>query len=253
MADEGKITNIHPAWLDNVVPPEYEDAGLYEIILFFVIHSPCNGQSAKSISLTERGWKAKPWYSPKYLKEKLDKAIFGDNLRLLKMVESKAKLLLEINSLDLDDDFYMHRDKQRMLYSKISKSGCESEYMSLFYHIRNALAHGRLSMYPAKNDDITFVMEDGKQVGKESDEKFEVSARIIINKSSLLKVIELLKNPPKENDYSEDILSAIKNGSNTKYKIMSEVGIDEYTYEKFIQALKLKNMIKFEHKHWKII
>lgn len=253
MAEEGKITKVHPAWLDTVVPPEYEDEGLYEIILFFVIHSPCNGQSSKGISLTERGWKAKPWYSPKYLKEKLDKAIFGDNLRLLKMVESKAKLLPEINSLDLDDDFYMHRDKQRMLYSKIGNSGCESEYMSMFYHIRNALAHGRLAMYPAKNDDITFVMEDGKQVGKESDDKFEVSARIIINKSSLLNVIELLKNPPKENDYSEDILGAIKNGSCTKCKIMSEVGIDEYTYEKFIQALKLKNMIKFEHKQWKTI
>ena len=83
-----------------------------------------------------------------------------------------------------------------------------------------------------------------KQVGKESDDKFEVSARIVINKSSLLKIIELLKNPPKENDYSEDILSAIKNGSSTKCKIMSEVGIDEYTYEKFIQVLKLKNMMK---------
>lgn len=253
MADEGKITKVHPAWLDTVVPPEYEDEGLYEIILFFVIHSPCNGQSAKGISLTERGWKIKPWYSPKYLKEKLDNAIFGDDLRLLKMVESKAKLLPEISSLDLDDDFYMHRDKQRMLYSKIGNSGCESEYMSLFYHIRNALAHGRLAMFPAKKGDITLVMEDGKQVGKESDDKFEVSARIVINKSSLLKIIELLKNPPKENDYSEDILSAIKNGSSTKCKIMSEVGIDEYTYEKFIQVLKLKNMIKFEHKQWKII
>ena len=180
-------------------------------------------------------------------------AIFGDDLRLLKMVESKAKLLPEISSLDLNDDFYMHRDKQRMLYSKIGNSGCESEYMSLFYHIRNALAHGRLAMFPAKKGDITLVMEDGKQVGKESDDKFEVSARIVINKSSLLKIIELLKNPPKENDYSEDILSAIKNGSSTKCKIMSEVGIDEYTYEKFIQVLKLKNMIKFEHKQWKII
>lgn len=253
MADEGKITKIHPAWLDTVVPSEYEDEGLYEIILFFVIHSPCSGQSSKGISLSERGWKAKPWYSPKYLKEKLDKAIFGDDLRLLKMVESKAKLLPEIGSLDLDDDFYIHRDKQRMLYSKINQSGCESEYMSLFYHIRNSLAHGRLAMYPAKNNDITFVMEDGKQVGKESDDKFEVSARIIINKSSLLKVIELLKNPPVENEYSEDILDAIKNGSCTKCKIMAELGIDEYTYEKFIQILKLKNKISFEHRQWNII
>ena len=61
MAEEGKITRIHPEWLDTEVPPEYEDEGLYEIILFFVIHSPCSGQSSKGISLTERGWKSKPW------------------------------------------------------------------------------------------------------------------------------------------------------------------------------------------------
>ena len=78
--------------------------------------------------------------------------------------------------------------------------------MSLFYHIRNALAHGRIAMYPAKGNDITFVMEDGQEKGKE----FRVSARIVINKSSLLNVIELLKNPPIENDYSEDILSDLE-------------------------------------------
>ena len=36
MADEGKITKIYPAWLDTVVPSEYEDEGLYEIILFML-------------------------------------------------------------------------------------------------------------------------------------------------------------------------------------------------------------------------
>lgn len=251
MAALGKITEIHPEWLDTIVPPEYEDAGLYEIILFFVIHSPCNGQSSKGISLTDRGWKVKPWYSPKYLKEKLDKVIWGDGLRLLKMVEGKAKLLPEINSLDLDDDFYTHRDKQRMLYSKISNSGCESEYMSLFYHIRNALAHGRLAMYPAKNNDITFVMEDGKQIGRESNNDFEVSARIVINKSSLLRVIELLKNPPTENDYSDDILNAIKSGNCTKSKITATLGIDEYTYDRFIQSLKLKGLVEYKHNQWR--
>lgn len=169
------------------------------------------------------------------------------------MVESKAKILSKIEDMKLDNDFYNHRNKQRMLYSKISNRGCESEYMSLFYHIRNSLAHGRLAMYPAKNDDIIFVMEDGKQIGKERDDNFEVSARIIIKKTSLLKVIEVLKNPPKDNDYSEDILQAIKNGSCTKRNIMSEVLIDEYTYEKFIQKLKLENKIKFEYGQWKII
>lgn len=68
MAGKGKMAPVHPYWLDTVVPAEYEDEALYEIILFFVIHSPCPGQSASGISLTERGWKEKPWYSAKYLK-----------------------------------------------------------------------------------------------------------------------------------------------------------------------------------------
>ena len=89
--DEGVITSTAPEWLNTIVPPEYEDAGLYEIILFFVIHSPCSGHSSKGISFTERGWKPKPWYSPRYLKEKLDEVIFGTDKRILKMVDSKAK------------------------------------------------------------------------------------------------------------------------------------------------------------------
>lgn len=63
----------------------------------------------------------------------------------------------------------------------------------------------------------------------------------------------MLKNPPVENDYSEDILNAIKNGSCTKSKIMAELGIDKCTYEKFIQILKRKNKISFEYRRWNII
>ena len=37
VADIGKTTSVHPAWLDTIVPSEYEDEGLYEIILFFVL------------------------------------------------------------------------------------------------------------------------------------------------------------------------------------------------------------------------
>lgn len=253
MEQEKIITEIHPHWLDTVVPNEYEDSGLYEIILFFVIHSPCIGQSAQGVSLTEYGWKPKPWYSPKYLKDKLDKAIFGDGMRLLKMADNKEKLLSEIDSLDLNDDFYNHRDSQRMLYSIINNKGCGNEYMSLFYHIRNSLAHGRLAMYPAKNNDITFVMEDGKKISKDKEDKFEVSARIIINKSSLLRIIEVIKNPPIENDYSEDIINAIKNGNNTKNKIISELDITDEIYKKFISQLRSEGRIAFEHNRWKII
>lgn len=250
MPEEGKITTVHPVWLDTIVPPEYEDEGLYEIILFFVIHSPCSGQSENGISLTERGWKEKPWNSPKYLKEKLDNVIFGTNTRMLKICESKYKMLCEIENYNLDDDFFKYREQQRALYAKANKAGCENEYMSLFYHIRNALAHGRIAMYPTKNGDITFVMEDGKQKGKDADDRFEVSARIVINKSSLLKVIELLKNPPIENDYSDDIVIAIKNGYCTKREIMAELCIDDYIYEKYMNSLKMQQKIIFKENKW---
>ena len=249
MPKDARIVPIHSSWLNIPVPIEYEDKDLMEIISFFVIHSPCDGQSAKQISLTDRGWKPKPWYSPKYLKDKLDKAIWEGKPRMLKMCESKSILHAELNSFDLDNDFYTSRDTQRAAYVRINAPNCSSEYMSLFYHIRNSLAHGRITMFPAANNDITFVMEDG---AKDKND-FEVSARIIINKSSLVRIIDLLKTPPIENDYTEDILNAIRNGKRTKEKIVEELGIDDYTYKKFIQALKLNKRIAHCRNQWTII
>lgn len=247
------ITTHRPLWLKTDYMNICKDIELYEIIQFFIIHSPCHGQSWKGISLVERGWKQKPWASPKYLKEKLDKAVFGVEKRLLKMADSKEKMMEDVYSLDLNDNYYMHLDQQRMLYSIVRNAGCENEYMSLFYHIRNALAHGRFAMYPSKNNDITFVMEDGKQIGREMDDHFEVSARIVIRKSSLLKIIALLNTPPIENDYSEDIMEAIAKGFQSKAQIIKELQIDEYTYNKYIKKLSINKYITYQHNLWTIV
>ena len=104
-------------------------------------------------------------------------------------------------------------------------------------------------MYPAKNKDVTFVMEDGKEIDEKA-ESFEVSARIVIKKSSLSKIITILKNPPVDTDYSEDILLAIKNGHNTKKRIIQELEMDEYTYNRFTQSLRMNRLIKYEHNQW---
>ena len=107
-------------------------------------------------------------------------------------------------------------------------------------------------MYPSSDHDITFVMEDGKGIGKAEDGSFEVNARIVINKKSLLNIIRILNNPPIENDYSEDILSAIENGLKTKKRIMDELKICETTYEKYIQLLKMNCRIKYVHRKWEL-
>lgn len=243
------LTKIHPLWLDTRVPLEYEDESLYEIILFFVIHSPCDGQSARRISLSDRGWKKNPWYSPSYLKDKIDNILWGDGKKQLKMVMSKADMLHEAERFNLKDNFFKSRKQQRALFVKSSAKNCSSEYMSLFYHIRNALAHGRIAMYPIGNNDIVFVMEDGS-IQKEM---YQVSARIVIRKSSLLKIINLLKNPPIENDYTDDILSAIKNGCNTKKAIIRELSIDEKIYKQYTHKLKSQGLIEFKNQTWCVV
>lgn len=104
-------------------------------------------------------------------------------------------------------------------------------------------------MYPGEGKEIVFVMEDGKEYRGQ----FEVTARIVINKSSLLRIIHVLGNPPKENDYTDDILTAIDKGHCDKKSIVKELGIDEATYEQYIQKLNRNDVIRCEHKKWKRI
>jgi hypothetical protein len=65
--------------------------------------------------------------------------------------------------------------------------------MAVFYHIRNALAHGRLAMYKYGKD-IIFVLEDGIKSG----DRFQVRSRMVLKKSTLLKWIDILESGPKK-------------------------------------------------------
>lgn len=187
-----KSTNVfsthHPEWLDTHVPESYEDDDLFEIILFFVIYSPCKSQSRRSRPLSFYKWKEKPWYVPSYLKEPLNRIIFGDDEHRF-YAGTRENFADKIAGHDLDENFYNHRSYQRI--GIVNSEG--NEYMSLFYHIRNSLAHGRLAMYQAHDGDIMFVMEDGRTVGEKKDDKFEVTARIVLLKSTLLKIIRLIR------------------------------------------------------------
>lgn len=249
--DFSVITQSYPEWLYTKVPDEYEDADLLKIIMFFVINSPCEGQSKRGIPLTTYGWKSKPWYSDSYLKDKLDKIIFGDGEKIFCFANCKKELEQKIRNNDFKDDFYCHRDNQRIAIAKVNQKNCGNKYMSLFYHIRNSFAHGRLAMYPAKDNDIMFVMEDGIDIDKE---RFGVSARIVILKSSLLNIIERLTTPPEEeNNFEDDVILSIKNEKNTKKKIMQELEMDDRTYNKTIGSLKEKGKIKFDKECWNIV
>ena len=67
--------------------------------------------------------------------------------------------------------------------------------MSVFYHIRNAIAHCRLNMVDVDGECV-FVLED-VQPNKNAD-RLKVSARMILRKSTLLKWIDLIEQGERE-------------------------------------------------------
>lgn len=70
------------------------------------------------------------------------------------------------------------------------KPGRYNDFLSICYHIRNALAHGRFAMYSLSNNaDTMFVLEDGVKKGSE----FQVRSRMILKQSTLLNWIKIIE------------------------------------------------------------
>lgn len=247
--DKFVYSELKPSWLYTIVPSEYENDNLLKIIMFFVIYSPCPNQSKRSKTLTEYGWDENVWKNRR-LKDKLDKEIFGNDPKHIKVVNGKENLKDEFIKMQLyNEDFFENRSLQRMCYCKISKKGCNNQYMSLFYHIRNALAHGRIAMFPHK-EDIMFVMEGGEDCS----EQFIVNSRIIILQSSLLKIIQILQNPINiKEDFKNQIIDLIKDGYNQKKEIIEQLDITESSYNRYMDELKIEEKIVSRGKRWFIL
>lgn len=60
----------------------------------------------------------------------------------------------------------------------------KNQFMSVFYHLRNAFAHCRLNMVDVNNECV-FVLEDAY--------KQKITARMILKKSTLLKWIDIIE------------------------------------------------------------
>lgn len=180
----------HPGWIKrNKVPAEFGDEGLKRIIFFYVFNTPCELLSSSSIPLTNYGWSKTVWQN-NALKDQL----FG--VAKLKRNETfaVAKNVYDMKDVchitNLVGKFHDQRDCERIAIYKPSNY---PEFMAVFYHIRNALAHGRLAMYKHGNE-IIFVLEDGVKKG----DRFQVRSRMVLKKSTLLKWIEIIENGPQD-------------------------------------------------------
>lgn len=171
-----------PHWLRWIDSVEFNDPDFVRIVIFFVFHSPCKGLSSMGKTLTEYGW-SDPWKKPYYLNKQLKK--ISSNPCLLYSSSSYDKMEEALRKSNLLDDFPYDCHSERVcIYN------CQSnQFLSLFYHIRNAIAHGRFDIINI-DDECVYIFEDA--AGK--DEKRKVSARMILKKGTLIKWIETIEH-----------------------------------------------------------
>ncbi len=181
-----EITSMNPGWIKRRVPDKYIDDDFKDLILFFVINTPCTELSSSSISLSAYGWDEDVWKN-----EKLKKALFkiaGIERGSTFVVAQKASEMKSIcEKASLKKNFTKTRDKERIAIFK----GRNNEFLSICYHIRNAFAHGRFAMYDDESrNDVVFVLEDGVKKNGE----FQVRSRMILKKSTLVHWMNILKS-----------------------------------------------------------
>lgn len=182
-----EITSKEPGWIKKKVPDTYADDSLIELVLFYVINTPCTDLSSSSISILSYGWKKDVWK-----KGKLKEALFD----VAKLIPQKTfisakktdEMKVACRKAKLTEGFYKNRNEERIAIYKPSRY---NEFLAICYHIRNSFAHGRLAMHAIKGNptDIMFVLEDGVPYNGQ----FQVRSRMLLKRSTLLTWMKIIQ------------------------------------------------------------
>ena len=96
--------------------------------------------------------------------------------------------LFDTSNFNVDNNVELQRRKQELILNGYSDDYATNKI--IIETLRNALAHGRLAMYPLGDEtDIVFALEDGIKRNGE----FQVRSRMILKKSTLLKWIDIIE------------------------------------------------------------
>ncbi|MBR4318835.1 MAG: hypothetical protein IKP69_02135, partial [Oscillospiraceae bacterium] len=121
----------------------------------------------------------------------------ASNHDLLFSVDNYEKFSDILESANLKEDFPSDLETERIC----SYNKKKNQFLSVFYHIRNAFSHGRLNMVDV-NGECVFILEDVNTRAKNRYGQLAVSARMILKKSTLLKWIDIIEAG--ECEYTED-------------------------------------------------
>jgi len=175
-----------PQWLSEISTTEYDEEFI-RIIDFFLFHSPVPGQSARCKTLAEYGWRA-PWKKPYWLNKQLKQST--SNYELLYTSNNQGCMEENLESANLKDGFPSNISIERICVV----NNKNNQFMSVFYHLRDAFAHGRFNIEDVDGQKI-FIMED---VASTKGEMLPVTGRMIIRKESLINWINIIEAGEKE-------------------------------------------------------
>lgn len=188
-----ELSPISPGWIKKKVPDSYADDILKELVLFYVINTPCTNLSSSGLSLSYYGWNNNVW-KKNDLKNTLFKVANLERNITFVVAHKTNEMKACCKKVNLSKGFHKERDIERIAIYK----GQYNEFLSICYHIRNAFAHGRLAMFDYNNgQDVVFVLEDGLKKNGE----FQVRSRMILKKSTLKKWMDIIKNGSIPNEY----------------------------------------------------
>lgn len=163
------------------------------LLKFFVVESPVPGLSSRIKTLESYGW-IEPWKKPQYLNRKIKDC--ATNTALFWSAATKKDVAARLRDSGLG---WSSLDKRNLQEIAVFYDVKKNQTMSVFYHLRNALAHGRFAAFKNKRD-IWFVFEDVGPRGSKGDNPnlARLTARIVIKNSTLIKWIRVIQKGPSD-------------------------------------------------------
>lgn len=187
---DGKvIVPKYPKWIHSGLSIQSASRYYNTLTRFYILETPIKSLSSSSVPLASYGW-SKPWGKPEYLNRRLkDTMSFSNALYSAKTQNDMEAALSKAGLLNPVDEKH---PKERIVIYNCQKN----QFMSTFYHIRNALCHGRFCFFKAQKT-IWIALEDVSNEREVDGETIvTLNARMMLKHSTLSRWQKLIKKGP---------------------------------------------------------
>lgn len=183
------IAKERPCWIDDDFTLEkMRENEFARIRVFFHDNTPDQKSSARAITLEQYGWADK---------NKLQKILLdGFKKTHANYPESLKKMNVKLADVGLEKENWYETTSEKICLCTSGKKKIDK----LFSHLRNVFAHSRFSIRSIEGKtDFIFIFEDAYTRKLKNDKgigqnEFDVSARMILKKTTLLKWIEIIES-----------------------------------------------------------